>query len=129
MGEAADRLRSLVANAGDREQVRKGDAIERFAHTRRLEGWRFLLSSEIGRELASSLMGATFVFEPVEADAPYIFANAALQKWGLAMRSEMLEADDAGWFLMEKEAIARNRAIGTPKQKKETEPIEEDDDA
>lgn len=122
--------RSLAGgNAGDPEQVRqKGNQIE-LAHVRRLAGWRYLLATPLGRELAWSMLEDCTVFVAIMNTSPFIFEAAGRQGWGLKMMAEMIEADDAGYLLMQKEAIDRKRETDGPPKKSTAGPEGEETDA
>jgi hypothetical protein len=115
--------RSLAGgNAGDPEQVRKkGEQVE-FARARRLNGWRYLLSNPLGRELAWGLIEDCHVFTAIMNTSPFIFEAAGRHDWGLQMYAEMTEADEENTLLMQKEAIMRKRS--TPDAPKK--PTDED---
>ena len=118
--------RAFQANAGDPVQSKKAGELEKFARDRRLNGWRFLLSTPLGRELAWSLLADCHVFRTVMATSPFIFANAGRHDWGLQMMDEMIEADEDLYLVMQKEAMNRQRNIPEPKK---SEPDGEDTDA
>jgi hypothetical protein len=113
--------RSLVANAGDLKQLANATEVERQALERRMNGWRFLLSNPVGRELAWSMLADCNVFVSVMAQSPYIFENAGRQAWGLKMMDEMIEADEDLYLQMQKEAMQRKRRVPEPKPSEEGE--------
>lgn len=107
--------RSFVGNAGDLDQVRKAGKLEAFAHTRRISGWSFYLSTPIGRELAWNLLKDCNVFQSIVAQSSVvIYANAGRHDWGLQMMAEMIEASEDHYLLMQKEAMQRDRHIPEP---------------
>ena len=105
-------VRSFVGNAGDPKQVKRGDELEKFARQRRLNGWRYLLATALGRELAWNLLKDCNVFVSIVAQSSVvIYANAGRHDWGLQMMAEMIEASEDHYLLMQKEAMARDRTI------------------
>ncbi len=101
-------------NAGDPEQVkRKGDLVE-MARVRRMGGWRQLLSTPLGRELAWGLIEDCHVFTAIMNTSPFIFEAAGRHDWGLQMYAEMTEAHEEHCLLMQKEAIERKRETAVP---------------
>lgn len=118
--------RSFQANAGDPRQSKKAGELERLAKERRLAGWRHLLSSSVGRELAWSLLAECHVFSPIMATSPFIFENAGRHDWGLVIMGEITEADEDAFVLMQREAMARARNLPeTPKHISEEELTDE----
>lgn len=113
-----DSGRSLVGNASDKGQVRKAEELEGFARERRLNGWRYLLATPLGRELAWSLLEDCHVFSTIMAQSPYVFENAGRHDWGLKMMAEMILADEDSYLVMQKEAMERGRRAPTPERKK-----------
>ncbi len=116
MADRNRRDRALAGgNAGDPVQVRQKGQEEQYARDRRLNGWRYLLATPLGRELAWGHLVECHVFETIMAPDPIIYANAGRHDWGLQMWAEMLDADEALCLTMQREAMARDRTRDTTK--------------
>ena len=125
MAKERDRRALAGGNAGDPEQMKLKGTLEERAYERRLGGWRYLLATPIGRELAWAMLADCNVFTEIMAQSPWIFANAGRQTWGIKLMDEMIVADEDNYLLMQKEAIERKRALDDrPKHSTDEEPTD-----
>jgi len=112
-----------VRNAADPQQVRRAGRRDRDRHARELEWVRAVLAHGDGRAMVWTLLERAGIFRSVWHTSAMIHYNAGRQDFGHELMALVIEADEEGFELMQREARTRarrerleNEAAHTPRQ-------------
>ncbi|HMJ02427.1 MAG TPA: hypothetical protein VK506_05770 [Conexibacter sp.] len=115
--------RADVRNAADPEQVERAGRKEKRLATREQDLTRAVLATPEGRAFCWSLLVKAKVFESIYHASALIHYNAGRQDFGHELIALLLDADEDGYLLMEKEARAFNRREANSTDAVHTKPV------
>jgi len=102
--------RSLQRNAADPRQVKYAARKERQLHDRVRDALRTVLSTPAGRIVLWDLLVRAGIFRSVWENSARIHYNAGRQDYGHELLAALVEADEDGYQLMEREMRAWQRS-------------------
>lgn len=97
-------MKSMVANAADKDQVRKADEKIKLGRERELDDLRAVLSTHEGRRFVWRLLGHCKVNGSIWHPSAQIHYNAGMQDVGHFVMAEVVQAGEEFLLQMMKEA-------------------------
>lgn len=94
-------------NIADKEQVKEHGRKERYRRKRDLADMRELLATRQGRSVLWKFLEHSGVHKSIWEPSAKIHYNAGVQDFGHYIMAEIVEADQEAYFLMQREAKAR----------------------
>lgn len=104
-----DRERALVRNASDASQVKRAARLEADGEEQKRARLQAVLQTPHGRAAMWDLLESAGVFRSIYHASALIHYNAGRQDFGHELMARLLEADEAGYLVMEQEARDRKR--------------------